>query len=44
MVDPGQVILDLEILSEQSRCQKAVNVAVGVADESGAGEIAPLKL
>ena len=44
MVDLGRVLLDLEILADQWRCEEAVNVIVRVEDEPGAGEIAPVKL
>src|SRR5687767_12913618 len=44
MVDPGRVLVDLEVFADQWRCQEAVNVIVRVKDESGAGEITPVEL
>ena len=44
MVDPGRVLLDLEIFSDQRRCQETVNVIVSVENEPGAGEIVSVKL
>ncbi|MDR4465071.1 MAG: hypothetical protein MRJ66_12470 [Nitrospira sp.] len=44
MVDLGRILFDLEIVSDHWRCQEAVNIAISVEDEPGAGEITPITL
>jgi hypothetical protein len=44
MVNLGRVLIDLEVLADQWRCEEAVNVIVRVEDEPGAGEITPVEL
>ena len=44
MVNLGRVLVDLEVLADEWRCEEAVNVIVRVEDEPGAGEITPIKL
>lgn len=44
MVNSSRVLLNLEILVNQWRCEEAVNVIIGIEDEPGTGKIAPVKL
>jgi hypothetical protein len=44
MMDLGRRLVDLEIFADQWRFKEAVNIIIGVEDESDASEIAPVKL